>query len=118
MCYQLLFLALCEVFVFLRCGWKINKHLLKKEKKKKKGDEDKTLHGHSSWRLPSLNFLRGGFSLSLLLLANCIGWKKITAEKLNTTDFYKPFQNKRTWLCLSFLLTIESSAYVKLRYVM
>jgi hypothetical protein len=42
--------------------------------------------------------------------------KEITAQKQNPVDSHKPLQDKRTWLCFSFLKTIERSVYAKLRY--
>jgi hypothetical protein len=39
--------------------------------------------------------------------------KTSTAQKQNTTDSHKPFQENKTWLCSSFLWIIGSSAYVK-----
>jgi hypothetical protein len=53
-------------------------------------------------------------------LFNCwsfaLAEQKITVQKLKTIGLHRPFQNKRTSLCFSFLETIKSSTYAKLPY--
>jgi hypothetical protein len=42
------------------------------------------------------------------------GWTKNHSTKTKYNRLAQAFHNKRTWLCFSFLQTIESNTYAKL----